>query len=435
MRLSKYFWYDRKDIKDENTVISEKYSIRGGFIKKLAPGIFTWTPPGLRVLKKIEQIVREEMDKAGALECLLSCIQPAQLWKDSNRYESYGQEMLRINDRHKVEMLFGPTHEEVMTDMFKYFVKSYKALPLNLYQIQWKFRDEIRPRFGLMRGREFLMKDAYSFDVDHEGAVKSYNNMYQAYYKVFKRLGLQAIAVRADTGPIGGDLSHEFQIFAKNGESITYYDPALLKYVSQDNFDPEEAKKFYAMADDMHKEENVPTGIKVESSKAIEIGHLFNFDTKYSEPLSALIKHKDGRDYPVYMGSYGIGVSRLFAAIIEASHDENGVIWPESVAPFAYVLIDALKSKDDLIYQKFKKHNLDFIYDDKMDDSLGEKFKRWDLFGIPYQIIIGRNYKESKKLELIDRKTKQKTLLTIEEFLETTLSTKAISRGDTDTPL
>lgn len=421
MKLSKYFWYDRKDFKSEGrekAVISEQYSIRGGFIKKLAPGIFSWTPPGLRVLKKIEQIIREEMDKAGALECLLASIQPAQLWKDSGRYDSYGQEMLRISDRHETEMLFGPTHEEVMTDLFKTFVKTYRDLPINLYQIQWKFRDEIRPRFGLMRGREFFMKDAYSFDIDHEGAVKSYNNMYQSYYKIFKHLGLQAIAVRADTGPIGGDLSHEFQIFAKNGESTTYYDPKLLEYIQQEDFDPEEARKFYAMADDMHDESKVPSGITVESSKAIEIGHLFNFDTKYSKSLNALVKHKDNKDLPVYMGSYGIGVSRLFAAIIEASHDEKGIIWPESVAPFKYVILDGRKTseRDDDLYNLFRKHNLDFIHDDR-DDSLGEKFKRWDLLGIPYQIILGKHFKENKKLEIRDRKTKESKIIAVEEFL------------------
>jgi prolyl-tRNA synthetase len=288
MKLSQYFWYDFKDIKDDEGIISYNYSLRGGFIKKLVSGIYLWNPAGLKVLKKIEQIVREEMDKAGGQECLLSCIQPADLWIQSGRYEDYGKEMLRIEDRHEKAMLFGPTHEEVMTNLFSHYVKSYRGLPVNLYQIQWKFRDEQRPRFGLMRGREFLMKDAYSFDLDHEGAVKSYNDMYKAYFKVFKKLGLQAIAVRADTGPIGGNLSHEFQIFAKNGESTTYYDPKLLDYVSQDNFDIEIAKKFYAMADEMHDEYKIPSNTEIKSSKAIEVGHLFNFDTKYSEPLNVI---------------------------------------------------------------------------------------------------------------------------------------------------
>ena len=270
-----------------------------------------------------------------------------------------------------------------------------------------------------MRGREFLMKDAYSFDIDHESAVKSYNNMYQAYYKVFRRMGLKAIAVRADTGPIGGDLSHEFQIFAKNGESVTYYDPKLLDYVSQENFDPEEAKKFYAMADDMHNKNKVPDGLRIESSRAIEIGHIFNFGTKYSQPLKAIIKHQDNVDYPTYMGSYGIGVSRLFAAIIEASHDDNGIIWPEAVAPFKYVVLDGLNliEKESSLYDLFEKNNLDFIYDDR-DDSLGEKFKRWDLFGVPYQVIVGKQYRDNNKIEVKNRKTGEANLYSVEEFLK-----------------
>ena len=419
MKLSQYFWYDFKDIKDEDTVISDKYSIKGGFIKKLAPGLFLWNPAGLRVLKKIEQIIREEMDKAGAQECLLSLIQPADLWKKSERYDCYGKEMLRIKDRHEKEMLFGPTNEEVMTELFNHYVKSYKGVPVNLYQIQWKFRDEIRPRFGLMRGREFLMKDAYSFDLDHESAVKSYNNMYQAYYKVFKRMGLTAIAVRADTGPIGGDLSHEFQILTKSGESTTYYDPKLLEHVAQDDFCPEKAKEFYAMADDMHNESKAPNDVELQSSKAIEIGHLFNFDTKYSEPLGALIKHKDNKDYPAYMGSYGIGVSRLFAAIIEACHDENGIIWPEAVAPFKYAVLDGINllKDDDSVYKALSKHNLDFIYDDR-DDNLGAKLNRWNLFGVPYQIIIGKHYKDSKKIEVKYRTTGESEIVSIEEFFK-----------------
>ncbi len=327
--------------------------------------------------------------------------------------------MLRIKDRHEKEMLFGPTHEEVMTQLFSHYVKTYKGVPTNLYQIQWKFRDEIRPRFGLMRGREFLMKDAYSFDLDHEKAVQSYNNMYQAYYKTFKRMDLTAIAVRADTGPIGGDLSHEFQILAKNGESTTYYDKRLLECVSRDSFDPEEAKKFYAMADDMHDESKIPQGIKLESSKAIEIGHIFNFGTKYSEPCGAYIKHKDNKDYPVHMGSYGIGVSRLFAAIIEASHDENGIIWPEAVAPFKYAIVDGINliKENTSFYTELSNRNFDFIYDDK-DDNIGAKLNKWTLFGIPYQVIIGRHYRDSKKIEVKSRKTGASELCSIEEFFE-----------------
>ena len=419
MKLSQYFWYDFKDIKDDDGIISYNYSLRGGFIKKLVSGIYLWNPAGLRILKKIEQIVREEMDKANAQECLLSCIQPAELWIQSGRYEDYGKEMLRIQDRNEKHMLFGPTHEEVMTNLFSHYVKSYRGLPVNLYQIQWKFRDEKRPRFGLMRGREFLMKDAYSFDLDHEGAVNSYNNMYKAYFKVFKRLGLQAIAVRADTGPIGGDLSHEFQVFAKNGESTTYYDPKLLDYVAQDDFDIEIAKQFYAMADDMHDETKIHDGIEIQSSKAIEIGHLFNFDTKYSQPLNANVQHKDGKNLPVYMGSYGIGISRLFAAIIEVSHDERGIIWPESVAPFKYAILDGINllKADDSFYKKLKDNNFDFIYDDK-DDNLSEKFRKWDLYGVPYQVIIGKQYKNKGLIEVKSRKTGKAVLMTIDDFIK-----------------
>lgn len=418
MKLSKYFWFAQKDIKEEETVISHKLSLKAGFIKMLTSGIYLWNPAGLRVLKKIENIIRGEMDRAGAQECLLSMVQPASLWKESGRYDDYGLEMLRIKDRHNQDMLFGPTHEEVMSFLVRSYVQSYKQLPKNLYQIQWKFRDEIRPRYGLMRGREFLMKDAYSFDIDHEGAVKSYNAMYEAYYRVFKKLGLKAIAVKADTGPIGGDLSHEFQILAKNGESVTFFDKKLLDYVCRDDFNAEEAKKFYAATDEIHEKnsDKIPEGVEILSSKAIEVGHVFNFDQKYSIPLNVSVQNSNNELIHLYMGSYGIGVSRLFSAVIEASHDERGIIWPEQIAPFKYIVLDNLNLPDSEIYEKFKKLGIDFIYDD-LPDSLGEKFYRADLFGVPYQIILGKTYKSSGQIEIKSRKTGATKLFDLEKFL------------------
>lgn len=420
MKLSNYFWFDFKDQKNEETVISHKLSIKAGFIKMLTSGIYLWNPPGLKILKKIENIIRKEMDHSGAHECLLSCIQPASLWQQSGRYDDYGQEMLRIKDRHQQDMLFGPTHEEVMSFLMSSYVKSYKQLPKNLYQIQWKFRDEIRPRYGLMRGREFLMKDAYSFDIDHKNAVKSYNNMYVTYYKIFKSLGLNAIAVKADTGPIGGDLSHEFQILAKNGESTTFFDKKLLDYVSNDNFCAQEAKGFYAATDEIHEKNllanKVPECIELACSKTIEVGHIFNFDQKYSIPLKVDVQNEKNELVPLYMGSYGIGVSRLFAAVIEACHDEKGIIWPEQIAPFKYAVIDLLDLPDEEIYEKLLNAGIDFIYDD-LKENPGQKFNRWDLFGVPYQVIIGKNYKENKKIEIKNRQTGKIKICNLETFL------------------
>lgn len=431
MKLSKYFWFDQRNIKDEETVISHKLSLKGGFIKMLSSGIYLWNPPALRVLKKIENVIRSEMSHFGAQECLLSCIQPASLWKESGRYDDYGLEMLRISDRHNQEMLFGPTHEEVMSFLVKSYISSYRQLPKNLYQIQWKFRDEIRPRYGLMRGREFLMKDGYSFDLSHEDAVKSYNDMYHAYYKIFQKLGLKAIAVRADTGPIGGDLSHEFQILAKNGEGEAYFDERLLDYVSNDCFDVEKAKEFYAVTDEIHEKNknNIPGNIKIINSKAIEIGHIFIFDQKYSIPMDLKVKTKDNKETYLYMGSYGIGVSRLFSAIIEACHDEKGIIWPEQVAPFKYAVLDNLGLDDNEIYDKLYESGIEFIYDDT-NDSMGEKFKRFDLFGCPYQIILGKSYKDNKKIEIKNRSTGQSKICSIETFLTSEVENTKLFEDD-----
>jgi prolyl-tRNA synthetase len=420
MKLSNYFWFANKDIKEEDTVISHKLSLKAGFIKMLSSGIYLWTPPGLKILKKIENIIRDEMNKANAQECLLSAIQPASLWKQSGRYDDYGLEMLRISDRHKQEMLFGPTHEEVMSFLIKSYIKSYKQLPKNLYQIQWKFRDEIRPRYGLMRGREFLMKDAYSFDISHEDAIKSYDIMYKTYYKIFKKLGLKAIAVSADTGPIGGDFSHEFQILTKNGEGTTYFDKKLLEKVQLDDFSSDEIKKFYCATDEIYEKDVINKknfdNIEIVKSKTIEVGHIFIFDQKYSLPLDLCVQNSSNQLVHLYMGSYGIGVSRLFAAIIEASHDENGIIWPTQISPFKYAVLDNLKLDDCEIYDKFENAKIDFIYDDT-SDSLGEKFNRFDLFGCPYQIILGNEYKNNKKIELKKRKTGERKYLDLELFL------------------
>ena len=422
MKFSKYFWPILRDLKDEDTILSHKLSIKAGFIKMLVSGLYLWTPPGYRILRKIEEIVRQEMDRAGAQEVLCTCVQPADLWKKSGRYDDYGQEMLRFKDRHEQEMLFGPTHEEVMSFLLKSHVKSYKQLPKNLYQIHWKFRDEIRPRYGLMRAREFLMKDGYSFSIDHQGAVDEYNNMYKAYFKVFKRMGLKAIAVRADTGPIGGDLSHEFQIMTQSGEGTTFFDKKLLEYLEQDSFCPEKARTFYAATDEIHEKNlleslDIFKEIEVMSTKTVEVGHIFNFDQKYSIPLEVNVQNEKNELISVYMGSYGIGVSRLFAAIIEASHDERGIIWPEAVAPYKYVVIDGLHLADNVIYDKFVSANIDFIYDDT-SDTMGEKFNRWDLYGVPYQIILGKKFSETGKMEIKNRANADVKMLDVEEFLK-----------------
>ncbi|WCR53209.1 MAG: Proline--tRNA ligase [Wolbachia endosymbiont of Ctenocephalides orientis wCori] len=419
MRLSKYYLPTLRETTAGAEIISHRYSLRAGLIKQTASGIYSWLPLGLRVLKKIEDIIRDEMDKSGAMEILMPCIQPASLWQESGRYDDYGKEMLRINDRHKNDMLFGPTHEEVATDLIRNAVKSYKGLPLCLYQIQWKFRDEVRPRYGVMRGREFLMKDAYSFDLDARSAEDSYNLMYKAYTKIFKRMGLTPIGVKADTGPIGGDLSHEFHILANTGESTLYYDNKFAELLKNDEI--ENLKSIYAVADDMHNPQTCPIPQEqLESSKGIEIGHIFYFGDKYSKPMKASVTTNDGKNISIHMGSYGIGVSRLVGAIIEAFHDVKGIIWPEAVSPFKIGLIN-LKTKTsecidaaDKIYKALG--NNEVLYDN-LEESVGVKFARMDLIGLPWQIIVGEKAISNNLVEVKNRATGEVKEMQIEEAI------------------
>ena len=395
MKYSNFFLPTLKDAPSDAEIISHKLMIRAGMIKQASAGIYSWLPLGLLVLKKIEQIVRDEQNKAGAIELLMPTIQSSDLWVKSGRYDDYGKEMLRITDRSGREMLYGPTNEELITDIFQSHINSYKDLPKNLYHIQWKFRDEVRPRFGVMRGREFLMKDNYSFDVSEEEAKKSYDNMFKAYIKTFIRMGLTPISLRAETGPIGGNLSHEFQILAKTGESKLYYDRKL-ETLNPENIDPNELQSFYAAVDDQHDEKKCPIpkeNLKV--SKGIEVGHIFYFGTKYSEKLNAYIQDQNGKKIPVHMGSYGIGVSRLVGAIIEAYHDDKGIKWPISVAPFKIAIINLMPddqdcaTKSEEYYNYFMKSKIETLLDNRVC-SIGKKLSDNELIGTPFQIIIGK---------------------------------------------
>lgn len=422
MKLSQYFLPTLKENPVDATIASHQLMIRAGMIRQTASGIYSWLPLGLKVLRNIEKVVKEEINKAGALEILMPTIQPAELWIESGRYDDYGKEMLRIKDRHDRDILYGPTHEEVVTDIFRKNVTSYKDLPKNLYQIHWKFRDEIRPRFGVMRGREFLMKDGYSFDIDEAAAHKTYDLMYSAYFKIFKRLGLKPIALRADTGAIGGSLSHEFHVLADTGESAIFYDKKFDELAEKPDFDIKEMQKIYAMADEMHDEKNCPIAPdQLASRRGIEVGHIFNFGQKYSKAMEASVMGAGGEKIYPNMGSYGIGVSRLVGAIIEASHDANGIIWPKSVAPFQIALIN-VKSGDELcdklcqeIYDRFSAQNIEVIYDDTKA-GLGQKFAIMDLIGIPTQIIVGPKSAAAGKVEVKDRKTGEKKEVLIGEI-------------------
>ncbi len=422
MKLSQYFLPTLKENPVDATIASHQLMIRAGMIRQTASGIYSWLPLGLKVLRNIEKIVKEEINKTGALEILMPTIQPAELWIESGRYDDYGKEMLRIKDRHDRDILYGPTHEEVVTDIFRKNVTSYKDLPKNLYQIHWKFRDEIRPRFGVMRGREFLMKDGYSFDIDEAAAHKTYDLMYSTYFKIFKRLGLKPIALRADTGAIGGSLSHEFHVLADTGESAIFYDKKFDELAQKPDFDIKEMQKIYAMADEMHDEKNCPIAPdQLASRRGIEVGHIFNFGQKYSKAMEASVMGTGGEKIYPNMGSYGIGVSRLVGAIIEASHDSNGIIWPKSVAPFQIALIN-VKSGDELcdkvcqeIYDRFSAQNIEVIYDDTKS-GLGQKFAIMDLIGIPTQIIVGPKSAAAGKVEVKDRKTGEKKEMLVGEI-------------------
>lgn len=423
MRLSNYFLPIIKENPVEASIVSHRLMLRAGLVRQLGSGIYNWLPLGLRVLKKIENIVREEMDKAGAVEILMPTLQPAELWQESGRYEDYGQEMLRIKDRHQRDMLYGPTAEEVVTDIFRNNVKSYKELPINLYNIQWKFRDEIRPRFGVMRGREFLMKDAYSFDVDYEAAKKSYDNMYIAYLNTFKRMGLTAIPVRADNGAIGGELSHEFQILADTGESALYYDAAFEDLMAKDEVDVPALRALYAAADEKHDPSNCPVPAdRLRAKRGIEVGHIFHFGTKYTKAMNAGVTDSSGKQFFPEMGSYGIGVSRLVGAIIESSHDDAGIIWPEAVAPFKVGIInlragdaDCTKTCDE-IHNKLIANGVEVLYDDT-DNSAGSKFASMDLIGLPWQIAVGPRGVKAGTVELKNRISGVKEEVSLEAAL------------------
>ncbi|MCZ6720267.1 MAG: proline--tRNA ligase [Proteobacteria bacterium] len=434
MRLSVYFLPTLKENPSEAQIPSHRLMLRAGMIQQSSAGIYSWLPLGHRVLRRIEQIVRQEMDAAGCQEVLMPAIQPADLWRESGRYDQYGEEMLRLRDRHERDMLFGPTHEEVVTDIFRRNIKSYRDLPKNLYQIQWKFRDEIRPRFGIMRGREFYMKDNFSFDLDFEGAKRSYNKMFVAYLRTFARMGLKAIPMEAKSGPIGGDMSHEFVILAETGESAVY---CHADYLDMDMLaegvdytqalDPIIASwtRHYAATDDKHEperfEREVPEDKRL-TTRGIEVGHIFYFGTKYSKPMGATVTTEDGREVPVEMGSYGIGVSRLVGAVIEAGHDEAGIIWPESVAPFRLGLINlkigdpACRKASDEIYGTLKGRDVEILYDDR-DESAGAKFATMDLIGLPWQLIVGPRGLKAGVVELKERATDERQELSVEAAL------------------
>ena len=423
MFLSQYFLPTLKENPLEANIISHQLMIRAGMIRQTASGIYSWLPLGVKVLQKVESIIRKEMIKSGANEILMPTIQPAELWHESGRYDAYGKEMLRIKDRHDRDLLYGPTHEEVVTDIFRKNIKSYKDLPMNLFQIHWKFRDEIRPRFGLMRGREFLMKDSYSFDIDEESAKKTYYKIYQTYFNIFKKLGLNAIALKADTGAIGGDLSHEFHILAKTGESAIYYDKKLDQILESQNYDLDQIKDIYAMADDMHDPDKCNIDKKdLIVKRGIEVGHIFNFNTKYSKAMNAKLLGQDGKEFYPNMGSYGIGVSRVIAAAIEANHDDNGIIWPEEISPFDYIIIN-LKPEDKKcseltinLKEKLEKKGYEILIDDT-NNSMGQKFSNADLIGISKQIIIGPRLAKDNKIEFKDRKSKDKKTLDYDFFM------------------
>ncbi|MBU6507867.1 MAG: proline--tRNA ligase [Alphaproteobacteria bacterium] len=417
MRLSQYFLPLLKETPSEAQIASHRLMLRAGMIRQTAAGIYTWLPLGFRVLQKVEQIVREEQDAAGALELLMPTLQPAELWRESGRYEDYGEEMLRLKDRHEREMLYGPTNEELITEIFRQAVRSYRDLPKNLYHIQWKFRDEVRPRFGVMRGREFLMKDNYSFDVDKAASLVSYFRMFKAYMKTFKRMGLTPIPVRAATGPIGGDLSHEFHVQADTGESQLYFDSEI-ETLDENKLDPasptvqDELLKWYAATDEKHDPAafaRVPEARRREA-RGIEVGQLFYFGTKYSAPMKATVAGPKGDTVAVEMGSYGIGVSRLVGAIIEAFHDEVGIIWPESVAPFRVGLVN-LRPGDkecaeagEQLYQRLMKAGIDTLYDER-EESPGAKFAAMDLIGLPWQVVVGPRGLKQGVVEIKERKT------------------------------
>jgi prolyl-tRNA synthetase len=447
MRLSRYFLPLLRDDPKEAEIVSHRLMLRAGLIRQASAGIYSWLPLGFRVLSKIEQIVREEQDRAGALELLMPTIQPAELWRESGRYEVYGKEMLRIADRHERDMLYGPTNEELITAIFRDSVKSYKELPRILYHIQWKFRDEIRPRFGVMRGREFLMKDSYSFDLTPEAARRSYNKMFVSYLRTFSRMGLKSIPMAAETGPIGGDLSHEFIILADTGESEVYCHKDFLglkppgpELDYEADLQPliQTWTGKYAATSEKHDAARFANEVSEKdrvTARGIEVGHIFFFGTKYSQSMGARVQGPDGELVAVQMGSYGVGVSRLVGAIIEASHDDAGIIWPKSVAPFDVGLIN-VKVGDagtdaacEDIYAQLEAAGLSVLYDDR-DDRAGAKFAAMDLTGLPWQIIVGPKGLASGEVELKERATGARHSLTFESALNRLVTSATEARRE-----
>ena len=423
MRLTRYFLPVLKETPADAQIVSHRYMLRAGMIRQASAGIYSWLPLGYKVLRNIEKIVHEEQMRAGHIPMLMPTLQSADLWRESGRYDDYGQEMLRITDRHGRDMLYGPTNEELITDIFRSYVKSYRDLPLTLYHIQWKFRDEIRPRFGVMRGREFLMKDGYNFDLTKEDALHAYNRHLVSYLRTYERMGLQAIPMRADGGPIGGDYTHEFLVLADTGESEVFYDSEItdLKFgdraIDYDDHAEcqavlEEFTSRYARTDETHDEalfNQIPEPRR-RSARGIEVGQIFYFGTKYSEPMGATVQDQDGNQVPVHMGSHGIGVSRLLGAIIEASHDDRGIIWPEGVTPFHAGIVN-LRQGDSAsdaachgIQLALEKKRLEPLYDDR-DERAGAKFATMDLIGLPWRITVGPRGLEKNVVELTSRRT------------------------------
>lgn len=425
MRLSQYFLPLLKEDPKEAQIVSHRSMLRAGMVRQEAAGLYTWLPLGLAVLRKIEDIVNDELQKAGCVPLLMPTLQPTDLWKESGRYDALGKEMLRFNDRADRELLYSPTNEEMIVANFRAFVKSYKQLPLNLYQIQWKFRDEVRPRFGVMRGREFLMKDAYSFDLSVDDAKKEYAKMYDAYTRIFKRMGLVTVAVNADSGAIGGSLSHEFQVIAETGESAVYYDAAFDEIrEGKLSLSGEEMRALYAAADEQHKPEQCPIPKeRLREARGIEVGHVFYLGNKYTTAMGVTVAGPDGTAVTPEMGCYGIGVSRLVGAIIEASHDENGIVWPESVSPFDAGIINlrvgdaACDGACSQLYEGLKAAGLNPLYDDT-DKRGGEKFASMDLIGLPWQLTIGPRGAAEGKVEMKYRKTGEKSEISIADAIE-----------------
>ena len=435
MRLSRYFLPVLKESPKEAEIVSHKLMLRAGMLKQQAAGSYSWLPLGFKVLQKGVMIVEEEQNRSGAIELLMPTLQSADLWRESGRYDAYGEEMLRLKDRHKRDMLYGPTNEEMITDIFRTYVHSYKDLPLNLYHVQWKFRDEVRPRFGTMRSREFLMKDAYSFDLDKTGATQAFYRMFVAYLRTFHRMGLVGIPMRADSGPIGGDMSYEFHVLASTGESGVFLHADLVnKPIPSIDTDFrsdltsifKDWTSLYAATDEMVDEKQFEADVPADKrlkARGIEVGHIFYFGTKYSEPMKATVTGPDGKEITIHGGSYGIGPSRLVPAIIEASHDDNGIIWPVSVAPFEVELIN-LKAGDkdtdaacEKLYGELQAAGLDTLYDDR-DQPAGAKFATADLIGIPYQIILGPRGLKDGQVEVKHRKTGERETLPLASAVE-----------------